>query len=348
MDYRFLIIHHATVIQKIIHKFLLQLHDTAEIDMRLPDDQALKSISEEKYHLVYSGLEMAGLNGFDIYDQLRVSKLNANTPFILMSASDTLRQKDRLKHRGIQFFLTIPCTFNQFKNITNVVLNPDLPDDHLRFVIPKSTAEIQVGAQTYKANLINVGMDSMDCELLCPEQTATLMRDCGMSIQFPEQYGNVNIKNIKASLLRMTTKARLTDTMPQRLRTTWKFSFTGMDSQKDLADVINQAPRSQLDMYEDLENIYEINDQLTQVNELLQSERDLLQEENNRLLKKIQTLEKNIEIKHQAQAFSFEEVPLSALINEAAQEAEDPKKLKIFERVIEDNVRMRNQIKTGS
>ncbi|ETR65931.1 MAG: hypothetical protein OMM_13503, partial [Candidatus Magnetoglobus multicellularis str. Araruama] len=132
---------------------------------------------------------------------------------------------DRYKHRGIQFYLTIPCTFQQFRKITQVVLNPELPDMNLRFVIPKTTADIHIGKQTYRANLINVGMDSMDCELLCPDETAQLIRDCGISIQFPEQYGNVHIKNVSASLLRMTTKARLTDTMPQRLRTTWKIFF---------------------------------------------------------------------------------------------------------------------------
>ncbi|ETR69002.1 MAG: hypothetical protein OMM_09968 [Candidatus Magnetoglobus multicellularis str. Araruama] len=320
------------------------MYGTAQVDIAMPDDQALKQISEEKYHLVYSGLEMAGLNGFDVYDQMRVSKLNSNTSFVIMSATDTPRQKDRFKHRGIQFYLTIPCSFKQFQNITEAVLHPDKPAEHLRFVIPKTTADFSVGNQTYKANLINIGIDSMDCEILCPGETAALIKDCGVSIQFPEQYGNVHIKNIKASLLRMTTKARLTDTMPQRLRTTWKFSFTGLDNQTALAKVINQAPRSQLDLYEDLENIYEINDRLTQANEALQDELHQLRIENDRLLKKIQSLESNIVEKHAIETVRLKDIPLSALINEAAKSAKDPKKLKIFKRLIDDNVAIR---KTG-
>jgi len=348
MRYRFLIIHHATVILKIIQKFLLQMYDSAEIDICLPDDQALKNISEEKYHLIYSGLEMAGLNGFDIFDQIRVSKVNSNTPFVMMSATDSPRQKDRYKHRGIQFYLTIPCTFQQFSKITQVVLNPEMPDMHMRFVIPKTTADIHVGQQTYRANLINVGVDSMDCELLCPDDTAKLIRDCGVSIQFPEQYGNVHIKNIRASLLRMTTKARLTDTMPQRLRTTWKFSFSGLDNQSTLAQVISKAPRTQLDMYEDLENIYEINDQLTQANEILQENLNHLQLENDRLLSKIQMLEKNLSERQFTGSIAPKDIPLSALINESAKEAKDPRKLKIFKRLIDDNVQIRNQAKSGA
>jgi DNA-binding response OmpR family regulator len=342
MRYRFLIIHHATVILKIIQKFLLKMHDSAEIDICHPDDQALKHISEEKYHLIYSGLEMAGLNGFDIFDQIHVSKVNSNTPFVMMSATESLRQKDRYKHRGIQYYLTIPCTFQQFKKITQVVLNPDLPDKHIRYVIPKTTADIQVGNQSYRANLINVGMDSMDCELLCPDETAQLIRDCGISIQFPEQYGNVHIKNISASLLRMSTKARLTDTMPQRLRTTWKFSFTGLDNQSTLAQAISKAPRSQLDMYEDLENIYEINDQLTQANETLQEKLAHVQMDNERLLSKIQMLEKSLSEKQYAGNVVPKNIPLSALINETAKAAKDPKKLKIFKRIIDDNVQIRS------
>jgi len=351
MRYRFLIIHHATVILKIIQKFLLQMYDSAEIDICHPDDQALKHISEEKYQLIYSGLEMAGLNGFDIFDQMRVSKVNSNTPFVMMSATDSPRQKDRYKHRGIQFHLTIPCTFQQFRKITRVVLSPEMPEMHdmnMRFVIPKTTAEIHVGSHTYRANLINVGMDSMDCELLCPEDTAQLIQDCDVSIKFPEQYGNVHIKNLRASLLRMTAKARLTDTMPQRLKTTWKFSFTGLDSQSTLAQVIRKAPRSQLDMYEDLENIYEINDQLTYANESLQEQLEHLQIENDRLLSKIQVLEKTLSEKQFTGTITPKDIPLSALINETAQAAKDPKKLKIFKRIIDENVQIRNQTKSGA
>jgi hypothetical protein len=75
---------------------------------------------------------------------------------------------------------------------------PEMHDMNMRFVIPKTTAEIHVGSHTYRANLINVGMDSMDCELLCPEDTAQLIQDCDVSIKFPEQYGNVHIKNLRA------------------------------------------------------------------------------------------------------------------------------------------------------
>jgi len=343
MRYRFLIIHNATVILKIIKKFLMRMYGTSEIDTFFPDDQALKKISEEKYHLIYSGLEMEGLNGFDIFDHMRVSKVNSNTPFVMMSATDSLRQKDRFKHRGIQFYLTIPCTFQQFRKITQVVLNPDLPDRYMRFIIPKTTADIQVGNQTYRANLINVGMDSMDCEILCPDDTAQLIQDCAISIQFPEQYGNVHIKNVRASLLRMTTKARLTGTMPQRLRTSWKFSSTGLDNQSTLEQVISKAPRSQLDMYEDLENIYEINDQLTQSNETLQEKLNHLLGENDRLLSKIQMLEKKLSERQYIGVVTPKDIPLSALINESAKEAKDPKKLKIFKRLIDDNVKIRNQ-----
>jgi DNA-binding response OmpR family regulator/regulator of replication initiation timing len=348
MRYRFLIIHNATVILKIIKKFLVRLYGPVEIDTFFPDDQALKKISEEKYHLIYSGLEMAGLNGFDIFDQMRASKVNLNTPFVMMSATDSLRQKDRYKHRGIQFYLTIPCTFHQFRKITRVVLDPEMPDRYMRFIIPKTTADIHIGNQTYRANLINVGMDSMDCELLCPDETAQLIHDCDISIQFPEQYGNVHIKNVRASLLRMTTKARLTDTMPQRLRTSWKFSSTGLDNLSTLEQVIRKAPRSQLDLYEDLENIYEINDQLTQSNETLQEELTHLQKENDRLLSKMQMLEKKLSETQYLGAVTPKDIPLSALINETAKASKDPQKLKIFKRLIDDNVKIRNQINSDT
>ncbi|MBF0452345.1 MAG: response regulator [Candidatus Magnetomorum sp.] len=344
MHYRFLIVHHATVIQKIIHKFLLKLYDSALVDICLPEDQALKHIAEEKYHIVFSGLEMAGLNGFDIHNQLRLSKLNSNTPFIIMTASDSSRQKDRFKHRGIPFFLTIPCTFRQFQKITQVVLHPDLPDEHMRFLIPKAQADIQVGNRLYKANIVNIGMDSMDCELLCPEEMASMIRDCAVNLRFPEQYGHVHIDDIHASLLRFSTKARLTDTMPQRLRTTWKFTFTGLDNQSELARVINQAPRFSLDMYEDLDNIYEINDKLTLSNEAMQNDLYKLQQTNERLLKKIEELETIISENRQTETFQFKDVSLSALINETAKTANDPAKLKIFQRVIDDNVQLRKFI----
>jgi len=285
MHYRFLIIHNATVIQKIIHKFLIKMYDSkATVDLCLPEDRALKNIAEKKYHIVYSGLEMSGLNGFDIHEQLHISTLNAKTPLIILTASDSPRQLDRFKHRGIKYYLNIPCSFEQFHNITHVALNPDIPDKHMRFYIPRTRTDIQIGEKTYKANVTNIGMESMDCELLCPEETAELIRNCGINISFPERYSNETIQDIKGSLLRMSIKERLTSTMPQRLRTTWKFSFENEDDQSGLAKIINKAPKNSLDMYEDLDNIYEINEKLTQNNESLQNELKGLQNENDRLL----------------------------------------------------------------
>ena len=344
MKYRFLIIHHAIVIQKIIKKFLLQLYERSSIDVCLPEDQALKYIAERKYHIVFSGLEMSGLNGFDIHNQLCISKLNTNTPFIIMTASDSPRQKDRFKQQGIPFFLTIPCTFYQFQKITQVVLNTEIPDDNMRFFIPKTQADIYIGNRLFKANIINIGMDSMDCELLCPKEIAKMIRNCEINIHFPEQYNHARVNHINASLLRFSTKERLTDTMPQRLRTTWKFSYTGLDSKTALARVINQAPRSSLDMYEDLEDIYEINEKLTQSNESMQNDLSQLKFENKRLLKKIEELEKAISENSPRQAIQLKEIPLSALINETAKAAKDPAKLKIFQRVIDDNVKLRKMI----
>jgi len=344
MSYRFLIIHHAIVIQKIIQKFLLTLYESSTIDICLPDEGALKHIAEKSYHIVFCGLEMAGLNGFDIHNQLRTSKLNSNSQFIIMTASDSSRQKDRFKEQGILFFLTMPCSFPQFQRITEVVLNPDIKDDHMRYFIPKTQADIQFGNQYYNANINNIGMDSMDCELLCSEETAEMIRNCEINIRFPEQYGHTKINNIHASLLRLTPKARLTDSMPQRLHTTWKFSYIDTDAKSALTDVINQAPRSSLEMYEDFESIYEINDKLTRSNEAMQSDLYKLQLENERLLKKISELENVISENRPMESFHFKDIPLSSLINEAAKAANDPAKLKIFQRVIDDNIQLRNKI----
>ncbi|KPA09063.1 hypothetical protein MHK_010753 [Candidatus Magnetomorum sp. HK-1] len=342
-NYRFLIIHNATVIQKIIQKFIAKMYDSeASVDLCLPEDRALKHIAEKKYNIVYSGLEMSGLNGFDIHEQLHLSTLNAKTPLVIMTASDSPRQMNRFKHRGIKYYLNIPCTFEQFHNITHVALNPEIPDKHMRFFIPKTQADIQVGERLYKANLTNIGMESMECDLLCPDETASLIQDCGINIRFPEQYGHERVQNLKGSLLRMSIKERLTSTMPQRLRTIWKFSFNGLEDQSGLARVINQAPKNSLDMYEDLDNIYEINEKLSQNNESLQEDVKYLQKENDRLLKKINELETNLSAaKHQPQTFEIKNVSLSSLINEKAKAANDPAKLEIFQRVIDDNVKLR-------
>jgi cell division septum initiation protein DivIVA len=101
-------------------------------------------------------------------------------------------------------------------------------------------------------------------------------------------------------------------------------------------------------LYEDLENIYEINDQLTQSNETLQEELTHLQKENDRLLSKMQMLEKKLSETQYLGAVTPKDIPLSALINETAKASKDPQKLKIFKRLIDDNVKIRNQINSDT
>ncbi len=171
MPLRFLIIHESLIIKNIIQQYITADHSEAVVDVSVSPENTARMLKEEKYDVVLSGLEMAGMNGLTVHEHIRRSGINKKTPMIMMTPTDNKARQEQLSERGIKYVLPIPFTSVQFRNLIYKVFHPDGPDIDIFFNIPRTGAIIHIKEETQiLADVVHISMDSVICELSCSEE----------------------------------------------------------------------------------------------------------------------------------------------------------------------------------
>lgn len=390
MSTRFLIIHESAVIKDIVRKYVMTNYNDAVTESSVSMEDISKRLEEKRYDIILSGLEMTGMNGIDIFDRICLSDINQKTPFIIMTSSDNLAQRERLSNEGIEYILPIPFTPVQFKKLTGVFLNEetdkppvvsgtdalktdasetdapeadasgtdvsgtdasetDAPEtDALEADasvsktseelnrIPKIRAIIKSENQKIPTEVIQISTDSIVCELVCSEEPAFLKQACQITLQFPVDYDKALKIHTTGELAELTNKIRFMDKSSQRLRLTWQIIWGSFDltvaAEKILKLFLKDSPVQDSDLG--------TNDSVTDANKTLRAEIETLNDEKQKLSRQVSQLEKKISETQKSEE-SIKDVSLDALINEVVERSDDPAKISIFKRIIEDNVKLR-------
>ena len=355
MTLKFMIIHESTVIKDIIWKYIATDYLGAIVDMSLSPENAIQMLAEKQYDLVLSGMEMRGMSGFDICDRMCVSDMNQKTPLILMSPSVSKAQRQKMALRGIAYVLPLPFTSIQFRELICKVFHPGAYETGIRKNIPRTRAMIQLGNQMISADVINIGMNMVLCELAPPEVSADFSKATQMTIQFPIDYGRAIVIHITGELMGADSRSPInkslpfgvpaSESLPQPFRISWKIQWKFFElttaTKKTLKMPLGQTALPP-DFHGDFKHISEMYVMLEKENAHLRASTDTLTDEKESLLREVSQLREEVAALRRGGADPLlRDISLSALINEAATRSDDPSKRPIFKRIIEDNVRMR-------
>jgi CheY-like chemotaxis protein len=352
MPLRFLIVHESLVITNIVRKYILADHTETVIDSDNSPESAVKTLKEIKYDLVFSGLEMSGMTGLDIREQMRMSGVNQETPFVIMTPSDDEARRMKLSGRDIQHVLPIPFTSIQFRSLLCQIFHPQVRAIDAAYNIPRSRAAIRIGSRQIPADVINISADSIICELIPPGELADLKKATQITVHFPIDYGKALVIDMTGALLGSADQDRLEKKSSlQRIRTAWKIKWEVFElkaaTKKPLKMFFGQepVPDSDPDFVQEIETISAINESVIKDNEILRAKLDKLNQEKKELSRQLERLEREIsDIRKLGAHTPIKDISLSALINEVARRSDDPSKVKIFKRIIDDNVKLRKEL----
>ncbi len=344
MSLRFLIIHESIVIRNIIQRYIAADYHEATIDLSHSAENAKQLLKERKYDLIFSGMEMAETNGIDLCHQTRLSGINQKTPMIIMIATDNQSRRRRFAEEGIHYILPIPFTSSQFRALLSKIFYSDVHGIPLYSNILKNRAIIQINGKHILAYVINISMDSVICELIYPEKNESLIIASQITVQFPIDYGRAIMINIIADLpdgLRISGSQN--ESFHHRPVITGKAVWKSFE----LISATKKSLKMSLNQETDLESKYlsGLSSSLIKENEGLRAELNAFHAEKQGLLLQISRLVKRIAELQKGVSSSLKDVSLSSLINEVAKRSDDPSKLPIFKRIIEDNVKLRDALK---
>jgi len=344
MSLRFLIIHESIVIRNIIQRYIAADYHEATIDLTHSAENAKQLLKERKYDLIFSGMEMAGTSGIDLCHHTRLSGINHKTPMIIMIATDNQARRRQFAEQGINYILPIPFTSSQFRGLLSKIFYSDIHGIPLYGNILKNRAIIQIKEKHILAYVINISMDSVICELIYPEKTESLKTASQITVQFPIDYGRAIMINIIADLPDgLKSSQTHNESFHHRPVITGKALWKSFE----LVSATKKSLNISFNQETDLESRYlsELSSSLIKENEGLRVELNAFHTEKEELLLRIFRLEKRIAELQKTESASLKDISFSSLINEVAKRSDNPSKISIFKKIIEDNVKLRDNLK---
>lgn len=109
----------------ILLKKMLSVYDS-ELNLAEDGFEALKIIGEQKLDIILMDLQMPGLSGLEVYDEIMKNdtyKINQDTPFVILTADAFIETRKKALDRGIRAFLTKPIDKEELYKTLNGCLS---------------------------------------------------------------------------------------------------------------------------------------------------------------------------------------------------------------------------------
>ncbi len=241
MPLRILIVHEFGVTRKITQDYILTELSDAIAELASSPLEAVQMVDQRKYDIVLCGMEMAEMDGIEVYRHMLASNSNRDTPFIIMTSTYNEQQRERLSKRGIKYVLPIPFTALQLRSMIYEISDPRRRRIYTRYSIPSAKAMVRFQEMEIPAEVVNISMNGILCDLTFPDQSIRMTRACQVTVQFPAEYGEARASNIKVSVLRMSVEDWHEDHSPRQVRIAWKFVSMPTAAQRTLELVLEKA-----------------------------------------------------------------------------------------------------------
>ena len=87
-------------------RMILEDNTNYEVETTNNPSEALKLLTEKDYNLVISDLKMPGMDGIELFDELR--EIKPDVPVIIMTAYGSLETSEEAMKKGVADFITKP------------------------------------------------------------------------------------------------------------------------------------------------------------------------------------------------------------------------------------------------
>ncbi len=241
MALRVLIIHEFRVARKITHGYILAELGDAVVDMISSSPEALDAFDKVKYDVVLSGLEMKDMDGLDLQDRMRISRLNRDTPMIVMTASYDKANSERLRGRGVKYILPIPFSAVQLRSMMGEAVDPRSHRQSRRYGIPNAKAIVRVDGADVSVDVVNISKAGILCTFAFPVRPVNLLYPSNISIQFPVDYDGLVTGWIASRLLRLAVESWNNGGTPKQMLGAWEFTGLSFKDRELLERVLEKA-----------------------------------------------------------------------------------------------------------
>lgn len=245
MPRRLLIINESHLLRKIVTSYVqVELADVI-IETAWYADDALRTLQEKKFDVILASLDLAPMDGIEIFQRLRREPgPNSRTPFIIMAAVATPELRDRLRQADITHFVFAPYTADDLARAINDASDPKVNRRHDRCSIEGGRAEIDFGRTAVLMDVLNISRRGMSTEFPYWDDNVIPWRAGSVVVSLPDGDGVARMAGITAVATRIWVIGWESEDVPQTMRAAWKFIQVPDSAADLLGRILERAPQS--------------------------------------------------------------------------------------------------------
>jgi hypothetical protein len=138
--------------------------------------------------------------------------------------------------------MVTPFSAKELAAKINTVSNPKKKRIHDRVSIPDTKVLVSIDGRNIEAKVVNISAGGILCDLeFSEEYIVHLLKTPSVSIELPEEYANIEIKNIPCKFLRMNVLSSTNDNLPGQIRIGWQFIEISANKKRILEDVFQKV-----------------------------------------------------------------------------------------------------------
>ena len=244
MARRLLVVHESHFIRKIVNSYALSELGGIVVEKADYASLGLKLIQEKEYDIILSALEMAGMNGLELFRQSREKGLNKKTPFVIMTSTDDPDNHERIKKKGITHILRTPFSASQLAKAVDAAASPRDMRKYQRYSILGTEAEVWMNERSVYLKILNISLEGMMGEVQYLDQLVAPWSINRIYLSFPDEFGLAKAGDLQGVICRVEVISWRTDNLPDIMRIAWRFTHVPEAAKQTLEMVLDRAEKN--------------------------------------------------------------------------------------------------------
>jgi CheY-like chemotaxis protein len=238
---KLLLIHPGRSIRGLITKYVYAELSDIEIAEAETGRQALEQLAASRFDIVACTDRLKDMDLMDLKIQQKEIQSNRNTPFVVVSESESAHTRNDLAARGFDHVVQIRVRPTDLIHKINKLCDPRNWRRDARYHIPSMGVTIQMQQHAMEAFLINISMGGILVELTTDLPHLLMQNGVAINLQIPLAGGPFTIEGLKGKLLRLEMIKWNSDLVPSAMRATFIFEALSEASRSRLQELFQMA-----------------------------------------------------------------------------------------------------------
>lgn len=240
MKYRsILLIHESSLIRKLLKGYILSELDDVKITEAKLKHEVKLILETQKIDIILSGNRMKEFDSSFVLESRNNCSLNIETPLVILTSTKTDSNIEELREKGIQHYVFPPHSSSELISKINELYDPRKLRVEPRYFVPGTQALIHLESNDIRTKVINISKKAIRCELKLNEINESILKANYISLQFPDEYGSVMIKDIWSKILNVKVLSWNKDLTAKTFQAVWLFEDFG-ESKNEFLEVLEK------------------------------------------------------------------------------------------------------------